>query len=240
MNRTPHAILALVFLAFTAMTSARPASPPAPSSDISAPFQIPAEFTDVGIIVPVMVKGRRLDFVLDSGASRVSIDQRVAAQLGLGAADYRKSTGKGTDWSQGHSQIDEIGVGGYVQKNLNVWTVDFQHENVDKRVVGLLGWQFFTGHRVDINFKDKTVTLLPEDSATPDPKVWTALDIDTRFNVPLIHAQFNAIDGRFIIDTGSFKTILYEHYFEHFHPKGQAVVQGKVVGITNHERDYKM
>lgn len=80
MKRTCLALLAVVFLTFSAMTPG-----------VSAPVQIPAEFTDAGIIVPVMIKGRRLDFVLDSGASRVSIDQRVAAQIGLGASDYRWS-----------------------------------------------------------------------------------------------------------------------------------------------------
>lgn len=219
MNHARLAFLAVVFVAFCGLTSTERPEKPVPAnlhSDIASPMPIPAEFSDVGIVVPVTIKGRRLDFVLDSGAARVSIDQSVAAQLGAG-------------YSRGYSRIPELSVAGWSMRDVSAMTLDFQRETYDRRIVGLLGLQFFAGHQVDINFKDKTVTLLPENTPAPDPKVWTPLDIDLRYDVPRTHAQFNAVDGLFVIDTGAVKTILGAHYFEKFHPKGTAVVQGQVV-----------
>ncbi len=62
---------------------AMPLSHPLFDLGSAASVAIPADFTQDGIFVPVIVAGRKLDFELDSGSSDLLLDPGIAKELGM-------------------------------------------------------------------------------------------------------------------------------------------------------------
>ena len=72
----------------------------------------------------------------------------------------------------------------------------------------------------------------------PLPAPWVAMPIEVDDRVPRAHAKFNAVDGAFIVDLGADDTMLYPHFFRHFHPTRAGDVMGQVEGIAGQAVDF--
>jgi outer membrane lipoprotein-sorting protein len=201
-----------------------------------ASAQIPAEFTPEGIIVRVTIAGRGLDFELDSGASSIVIDADVARQLGLTVSDVQKTTFDG-EFSHGRTRAADFAVGDLRAHNLTLEAIPFNRIVDDRKVVGLLGGDFFASERVSVNFKDHLVSVLAPSKEAPSAP-WVTIPIQVDDRVPRAHAKFNAVEGAFIVDLGAFKTMLYPHFFRQFRPNNRGDVMGQVVGVGGQAMDY--
>ncbi|MDQ2872234.1 MAG: aspartyl protease family protein [Candidatus Eremiobacteraeota bacterium] len=199
--------------------------------------RIPAEFTEHGIIVRVTIAGRGLDFELDSGASSMVVDAAVARQLGLTLYGVRKGT-FGGDYTSGQTRVSDLALGDLHAHDVAIEAIPFNVMVGDRKIVGLLGGDFFSGARIAIDFKNKTVSMLaPSKDAPPAP--WTAVPIEIDDLVPRVHAKFSDADGAFIVDLGADETMLFEHYFSRFHPDKIGEVQGQVTGVAENPVDYR-
>lgn len=198
--------------------------------------QIPAEFTEHGIIVRVTIAGRGLDFELDSGASSMVIDADVARQLGLTVSDVHKES-FGGDFTDGRTRAADVALGNLHARNVTMEAIPYSDMVGDRKVVGLLGGDFFATERVAVNFKNDTLSVLPP-SAQALPAPWVAMPIEVDDRVPRAHAKFNAVDGAFIVDLGADETMLYPHFFKQFHPNRTGDVMGQVVGVAGKAFDY--
>ena len=202
-----------------------------------ASLPIPAEFSTEGIVVRVTVDGRGLDFVLDSGASESVIDADVARELGLRVRDTQTLAYFGKT-SVSQTVIDDVSLGDIHAAHFAIAAIPFSQRVDQKKIVGLLGGDFFASGRIALDFGAKTVTMLAP--TTPLPTLgWTKLPIQVTSFVPLTAAAFSGFKGTFVVDTGSWSTVFYRHYFAQFTPDRAAGVQGKVAGISGHAFDYR-
>jgi hypothetical protein len=219
-----------------------PASRPVFNLGSRTSLLIPTDFTTDGIVVRVTIAGRGLDFILDSGASESVIDLGVARQLGLKVYDQRTLSFLGTT-SEGHAVIDDLALGDLHAPHFAISVIPLSHEVEDlgipdKQVVGLLGGDFFASGRIAIDFGKQTVTMLAPTAPLPTDG-WSKLPIEVTTFVPRTTAKFNGVKGTFLLDTGSWSTILFPHYFANFTPKGKAVVQGQTEGIAGKMHDFR-
>jgi hypothetical protein len=108
----------------------------------------------------------------------------------------------------------------------------------DRKVVGLLGGDFFASQRVCVDFKNDTLSIAPSSKDLPSG-AWSAIPIEVDDLVPRAHAKFNAVDGAFIVDLGADETILYPHFFRQFKPNRQGDVIGEMEGVAGQDVDYR-
>ncbi|HTJ27533.1 MAG TPA: retropepsin-like aspartic protease, partial [Candidatus Limnocylindria bacterium] len=94
------------------------------------------------IDVRVTINGRGLDFVLDTGASGITLDATVAKQLGLPAYDTHSTTTAGR-YATARTIVPEMRVGDLTMHDVAVQLIP-QGWNVGSEVkeVGLLGFDF--------------------------------------------------------------------------------------------------
>jgi outer membrane lipoprotein-sorting protein len=198
---------------------------------------VPAEFTPDGIIVRVTIEGRGLDFELDSGAGDIVLDAGVARQLGLNVSDIHKGDFSG-DYTEGRSRAPDFSVGSLHAQNVTIDTIPFSQTVGDRKVVGLLGGDFFASERVSVNFKNDALAVAPPSKTSP-AGTWSTIPIEVDDMVPRAHAKFNAVDGAFVVDLGADETLLYPHFFRQFHPKNQGDVLGQMEGIAGDGVDFR-
>ena len=199
--------------------------------------QIPADFTEHGIIVRATVGGRGLDLEVDSGATDSVIDADVARQLGLRLSHLRRGTFSG-DFEYASTEIPELHLGDLTALHVAMIATPFSHMLGDRRVVGLLGANFFSGARVEVNFSKQILSIGTPSISAPAGK-WTAMPIEIIDRLPTVSAKFNGIAGSFIVDLGADKTALFPHYFAKFHPNKPGEVIGKVMGVAGKAYGYR-
>jgi Aspartyl protease len=198
--------------------------------------QVPAEFNPSGIIVRVTIQGRGLDFQLDSGAADMVLDSGVARELGLTVTDTHKNTFSG-DFTSGRTRVADFSLGELHAHNVALEAFPFSRMVGDKKVVGLLGGDFFATGLVGVNFQKKTLSIMaPAKEAPPAP--WVSMPIEIDDMVPRAHAKFNAVEGAFVVDLGADDTMLYPHYFRQFHPDKAGDVMGQVEGVAGKAYDF--
>jgi outer membrane lipoprotein-sorting protein len=197
---------------------------------------IPADFTPDGIIVRVTIAGRGLDFVLDSGAEDIVLDSGVARQLGLTVSNIRKGNLSG-DFTVGQTRVPDFSLGDLTAHNVAIAAIPYSDMIGTRKVVGLLGGDFFANGRISVSFKDHTVQLLSPSGPAPAAP-WVSIPIEIDDLTPRAHAKFNGVDGAFTVDLGAFETMLYGHYFNQFRPKSKGDVVGYVVGVAGKDDAY--
>jgi outer membrane lipoprotein-sorting protein len=224
-------------VAQSAVHSAMPASRPFFTLPSDAPVIVPAEFTPDGIIVRVTIMGRGLDFQLDSGASDVVLDADLARQLGLNVSDIHKGSFGGTV-TFGRSRAPDLSIGTLHAKNVAISAIPFQRMVGQRKVVGLLGGDFFGSERVSIDFENKVLSIA-RSSKTQPAGSWSTIPIQVDDMIPRAHAKFNAVDGAFVVDLGADDTLLYPHFFNQFHPNSKGDVLGEMIGVSGEGVDYR-
>lgn len=236
-NNATYDLVAYDRVPAAAARLAIPSSKPVFNLGAQASLPIPAEFSTEGIVVRVNVAGRGLDFILDSGASESIIDADVARELGLHIHSKRTLAYFGTT-TFSKTTIDDFALGGLHASHFVIAAVPFSERVDQKKVVGLLGGDFFASGRIAIDFGAKTVTMLAQTSQLPTTG-WTKLPIQVTGFIPVTDATFSGFKGTFIVDTGAWSTVFYRHYFAKFTPDKIASVQGQATGISGRSFDYR-
>ena len=162
-----------------------------PSPPPSGVVTLPAHFRGRTIFVDVAADGRKLDFILDTGTASITLDSRVAARRG---------------WTPllEHATVPQMTIGPLVLANVSTLAIplDIGYGALD----GILGYDFFVGHVVHVDYANQRVDVLTPQAAEKafaDPRTYVApANFDE--GIPLVHAEFGAAAGdRFALDTGS-------------------------------------
>lgn len=208
-----------------------PASKPLFDLGARDSVEIPAQFTDDGVIVRVGINGRGLDFMLDSGASNIVLDPQVARELGMSSSGSVMVSFAG-DYTIADSRAPDLTIGDLRASNVAVSTADFQWQGEGRKIVGLLGADFIGSGVLEVNFEKKRLLLhrsVPDGLAAQG---WSALPLRLDWQVPLVKAAFSGRQGYFIADLGADDSMLYPHYFSQFHIAVPAGTQDQGEMIT--------
>ncbi|HEY4843868.1 MAG TPA: retropepsin-like aspartic protease [Terriglobales bacterium] len=163
------------------------------------------------IFLPVRINGSRpLSFVLDTGSTRILIDRKLAADLGL------KASGTGSLQGAGAGRIPiefihDVGIAlpGVESAGYDLSTADLQPlEAVDGgKVDGIIGYPFFSRFVITVDFEAKQLTLTSPEAFHPN-SAGQALPIELRNKWPFVKGELVlpgpvTVQDSFLIDSGS-------------------------------------
>ena len=152
---------------------------------------LPAHFHGRTIFVDVMLGGRRTEFVLDTGTASIMLDSGLAARLG---------------WPPvlEHATVPLMNVGALALADVSTLAVplDLGYGSLG----GILGYDFFAGNVVHVDYAKQRVDVLTQQAAESvfrDPRTYV-LPASFDEGIPIVHAAFGTAAGdRFALDTGS-------------------------------------
>ncbi|MDP9105258.1 MAG: aspartyl protease family protein [Candidatus Eremiobacteraeota bacterium] len=187
----------------------------------TAAVKLPAKFGRQHVIVRIMAGTRGLDFLLDTGASGITLDNEVAQQLGLTA--YGKHSEVGAQrYTTGTVIVPEMRIGELAMRDVAVDMVPTLGEiEPGYKAVGLLGFDFLAELGVTIDYEKKEVTVVREpDYVAPEGNRVFALDVRIGDGVPYTNVKVNgALSERFLLDTGGAGTFMIFDAFARKHPE---------------------
>lgn len=174
--------------------------------------RLPARIVNGKVVVRLIVNGRGLDFLLDSGAGDIAFDSDIAASMHLQAVGKLTQEIAG-QFDRSRAIVPEIQVGDLRMHDVVVSTIPFQSQpETDTRIVGLLGFDFFKNAVVRIDYEHGTVDAFDPSTFAP-PSEAVALPVALDDGVPLVSATVGQDRGdHFILDTGSAFTIIFSGF----------------------------
>ncbi len=169
----------------------------------------------------ITIGGRGLDFVLDTGASGITLDNGVARQLGLPAYGTHSAI-TAQRYTTARTIVPEMHVGQLTMKNVAVQLVpDGQTKTFGVKSVGLLGFDFLAELGVTVDYEHERVTACHRTGLrcagrhARDP----ARRADRR-RQPDGHRRDQRRAGeRFMIDTGGAGSFMIFDTFARKHPE---------------------
>ncbi len=200
--------------------------------------RLPARIENDRIYVRLDVMGRGLDFLLDTGAATLTIDQSVVRELGLPIRGRATQTVAGS-FVTGRVIVPAVAIGALAMHDVVFRTVPFASKEAHgTRLVGLLGFDFLAGCGVKIDYARGTVDAHRPGTLVAPPGT-TPLDVRLNSGTPVARATIGDASGNdFILDTGAaFSYVLFQR-FARAHPEAATtsrdgrVRHGSAVGGT--------
>jgi membrane-associated protease RseP (regulator of RpoE activity) len=194
--------------------SAQQVSPPTRFAFGGNAAQIPADFVDSLIFLPVRVNGSKTFlFELDSSAATSSIDPERATQLGVMLQTSDASDSPGTV----HNAVLELPGLQIPMTSLTAISRQKFAEQTGQPSVGVLGKDFFDRVVIGVDYVRQTVQLY-------DPSIFTYSGQGKSFPIlfagqtPLIHAKaeiagHKTVDADFVVDSGLDSAIAFYRAF---------------------------
>ncbi len=183
---------------------------------------LPAVFAPGGhVLVRLTIAGRGLDFVLDTGASGITIDPGVAAALKLTIIDKAQSSENAGRFDTGEAIVPHVTVGALAMNDVVMSVLPLASEEAGAKEVGLLGFDFLCESGITIDYENKIVTAerYGTYTAPQDPKS-IALDVRLGTQAPLTSVTINgAVAERMLLDTGGVGPFMLFDYFARRHPE---------------------
>jgi predicted aspartyl protease len=184
---------------------------------------LPAKEYNLKFVVRVNVGTRGLDFLVDTGAAGIFIDDSVVRELGLKTYGRYSNAANAGRFSSTSAIVPEMKVGDLTLRDVVVDTVPDVGEGDGQtfKAVGLLGFDFIASLVLKMDYEHGTVTALDPASFTPpaDP-LMNALEVRVGTGQPATDVTINgALGERFIIDTGAVGGVLVFDYFARRHPE---------------------
>ena len=161
---------------------------------------LPAKFGHDHVFVRVMVGSRGLDFILDTGASGITLDRDVARQLGLPAYGTHSAI-TAQRYTTARTIVPEMRIGQLSMKNVALQLIpDATNEAFGVKAVGLLGFDFLAELGVTVDYEHERVTVVPEPNyVAPAGKHVIPLDVRIGEGSPMLTVAINgATSERFL------------------------------------------
>ncbi len=185
--------------------------------------RLPARIVNDRIYVRLAIAGRGLDFLLDTGAAAITINDAVARELKLPVYGRATQTVAGT-FSTGRVIVPAVSIGPLEMHDVVMRTLPFAaSEAKSVRVVGLLGFDFLDAVALKIDYASGELDAFRPGTVAAPPGS-DAVDIRLNSNAPVARATIgNATGEDFIIDTGAAFSYVVFQRFARAHPEALAV-----------------
>lgn len=161
------------------------------------------------IVIRVSIKGRGLDFLLDSGASTILIDKGVADELNLTQIPFSGQV-YGGETSAALVTLPELHIGSLVMKNIIAQAEPFGMRPADtEQVVGIIGYDFIANIGMKIDWDKRQVIAYPP-GTMPMPQTSVTLPILLDDLIPYVPASIgDTSSDHFLIDTGADEVYIF-------------------------------
>jgi hypothetical protein len=171
------------------------AASPRPSGVIA----LPASFREQRIFIDVGLGKGQASFVLDTGTASIMLNRRLAEKEPSGVVLE-------------HATVPAMTVGPLALSNASTLAIPIPLD-------GILGYDFFLGHVVHIDYAGKRVEVMtPQaaESAFSDPRN-AVISASFDEGIPLVRAAFGSAAGdRFALDTGSQSLYVFEPFTQRY------------------------
>ncbi len=159
---------------------------------------VPSSFRRNSIYVKLKFAGSEHSFVLDTGTPQIVITSALARREHAHVALE-------------HALLDTLSIGNETVSKAPVFSVDFGWDE------GILGYDFFPGRIVHLDYAKERVEVLPRDGfAAPADAHELAIDFDE--GMPIVTARVGDVTGeRFVLDTGSPHVVVFAHLLRRKH-----------------------
>ncbi len=180
--------------------------------------ELPVHVEQGRFVVRVDVGSRGLDFILDSGASGIVMDDEIIKQLGLPVVRSESNGVNAGRFRQLTAIVPSMRVGELTMRDVVVASVPSVGERElfgAYRPVGLLGFDFIDGVALKLDYLHETATAY-EPAAFQPPASAKGFRTDLRLGtgLPLVAVTVNgAVGERFLLDTGGLGSLLIFDYF---------------------------
>ncbi len=188
-----------------------------------ASVALPAKEYNRKFYVRVNVGNRGLDFLVDTGAYGIIMDDSIVRELGLKTYGTHSNAANAGRFKSTSAIVPEMKIGDLSLHDVVVDTAPSlgEGDGTTFKAVGLLGFDFIASLVLKLDYEHGTVTALDPDTFTPpaDPML-NALDVRLGTGVPITSVTVNgALGERFTIDTGAAGGVLIFDYFARRHPE---------------------
>jgi predicted aspartyl protease len=184
---------------------------------------LPARAARDVFVVRLTIGGRGCDFMLDTGASGIVIDDDVASALHLTAYGATSNGANAGRYVSRTVVASHVAVGDLSMHDVVMRTIPHlgaERSTDDFRIVGLLGFDFIDAVSLKLDYDAGTITATRADAFVP-PSGAEAYPLDVRLGTgqPMIDVRVNGSLGeRFVLDTGAYGSILIDDYFARRYP----------------------
>jgi len=174
-------------------------------------------------IVRLQVGSRGLDFILDTGAGGIVVDEGVARSLGLTLYSEGSNSANAGRYIESAAIVPQIEVGALKMTDVAVRVIpDVREDDPDSRstAVGLLGFDFIASVALALDYEHGTVTATDYDTfAAPTDPAAITIPIRVGGQGPETDVWLDGRLGeRFEIDTGGVGGVLITDLFTRRYP----------------------
>ena len=167
---------------------------------------VPCQFIERHIFLPVIVDCDESLWVLDSGASASVVDREYAESLGLELSGEIKGQGAGNTVDVAFATLPPFGVQGIEFEEQQVAVIEFVdlfRRISDLEVVGILGYDFLSRFVTRVDYANSMLTFYdPEEFQYEGDG--TVLDAPLRENLFSVEATVDGVHkGRWMLDLGA-------------------------------------
>lgn len=165
------------------------------------------------VIIPVLVNGYPMNFLLDTGVKETMIFGETLKSIDT-AVFVNKFQGLGREegldgYLSINNHVDIAGV--YQDLSHPIYILQNAHIDISTRigieVNGIMGSRFFENHMIEIDFQKHRITLFPQTNRPKTLEKMQCLPLDIVNSRPYISVAFRqdnaVIDGRVLIDMGN-------------------------------------
>jgi hypothetical protein len=180
----------------------------------TSPAELPVHIFSDRIVVTAHIKGRAVNFLLDSGSSGILIDPGILSALGI--PTFGKSAGTmAGNYSLSHAIIPEIDFGSVSLHNAAAAAIPFTWwADEHTPIAGLMGFDLLDAATFKIDYVHGAVTAIDPATFTPPAGAFSqSIALDD--NVPVVTAMIaNAHGNHFVLDTGADRSTLYSAFVQ--------------------------
>lgn len=194
---------------------------------------IPFEFVDDSIFLPVTILGDTRLWAVDTGASGTVIDADYAESIGLRPESGIKGFGFGEHFEISFVKIPGYGVRGVKVGHQRIMAVKgVRNRSYEPEIVGILGYDFLSRFVVKIDYARQTISFYDPVSFSykGDGVIVNAPLKYNTFSLPVVLNHKDA--GRFSLDTGAFHSKIYWQFAQKHDLLGKKGIKRAVSGLN--------
>ena len=177
---------------------------------------LPTTFRGENIYINVAMGRQHIPFVLDTGTASITLERSVAQRVSSGVVLEHATVPTMTAGPLSMSNVSTLAIPAFVQ--------------------GILGYDFFLGHVLHIDYLHRRVEVLTPPAADrvfSDPKN-RVFDASFDEGIPLLRGAFGSASGeRFALDTGSQPLVLLAPFLRR-NPQLDKSLTPTHFGLTSH------